>query len=179
MRLLCALLLLAALAALVPACTTDSDPDVRVERQTSTLDEADTAAWAKGGAVLVGLPGTFTFPQPLSLRISIVDNLVLDEEMVPTQLRITGATLGPYGSEPTQLTVTTQPTCAANFCSAELQVAAQGSSFLTIEADGPDGKQTECFYYGIYEDADPTTAGETHRTELEAKQSDCRATYWN
>lgn len=175
MRLLRALVAVA----LVPACTTDSDPDVRVERQTSTLDEANASAWAKGGAVLVAVPGTFTFPQPLSLRISIVDNLVLDEEMVPTQLRITGATLGPYASEPTQLTITSQPTCAANFCSAELEVAAQGSSFLTIEADGPDGKQTECFYYGIYEDADPEAAGATHRTELEAKQRDCRATYWN
>ena len=175
MRLLCAL----AIAALVPACTTDSDPDARVERQTSTLDDANAAGWQEGGAVLVGVPGTFAFPQPLSLRISIVDNLVLDEEMSPTQLRITSATLGQYGSEPTQLTITTQPTCAANYCSAELSVAAQGSSFLTIEAEGPDGKQTECFYYAIYEDADPTTAGASHRTELEAKQRDCRATYWN
>jgi hypothetical protein len=168
-----------ALAALLPACTTDFDPDARVERQTSTLDDASAANWQEGGAVLVGLPGTFQFPQPLALRISIVDNHVPDEETPPTQLRITSATLGQYGTEPTQLTVTTQPTCAANFCTAELSVAASGSSFLTIEADGPDGKQTECFYYAIYEDADPTTAGETHRSELEAKQRDCRATYWN
>jgi hypothetical protein len=176
MRLLCAVV---AVAALLPACTTDSDPDARVERQTSKLDDINAAGWQEGGAVLVGLPGTFQFPQPLSLRISIVDNLVLDEEMTPTQLRITSATLGEYGAEPTQLSVVTQPTCAANFCSAELSVAASGSSFLTIEADGPDGKQTECFYYAIYEDADPATAGATHRTELEAKQRDCRATYWN
>jgi hypothetical protein len=176
MRLLCALV---AIAALIPACTTDSDPDARVERQTSKLDDANAADWKEGGAVLVGVPGTFQFPQPLSLRISIVDNNVPDDETPPTQLRITSATLGQYGSEPTQLSVVSQPTCAANFCSAELSVTASGSSFLTIEADGPDGKQTECFYYAIYEDADPTTAGDAHRTELEAKQRDCRATYWN
>ena len=175
MRLLCAL----AVAALVPACTTDSDPDARVERQTSTLDNANAAGWSEGGAVLVGVPGTFSFPQPLSLRISIVDNLIPDEGGAPTQLRITAATLGQYGSESSQLTVTTPPTCAANFCTAELEVAAQGSSFLTIEADGPDGKQTECFYYAIFEADDPVAEGTARRTELEAKQRDCRATYWN
>ena len=78
-----------------------------------------------------------------------------------------------------QLAVTTEPTCMQNFCTAELTVAAQGSSFLTIEADGPDGKQTDCFYYAIYEDADPAAAAEMHRTELEAKQDACRGTFWN
>ncbi|HUS31196.1 MAG TPA: hypothetical protein VMZ53_21950 [Kofleriaceae bacterium] len=173
MRLLCAALLLTA-----AACTDDSDPDVRVERQVATLDDASAAAWSQGGAVLVGVPGTFAFPQPLSLRISIVDNKQLDEEMSPTQLKITSATLATYG-DASELTVKTQPSCAANFCSAELEVSAQGASMLTIEADGPDGKQTECFYYAIYEADDPATAGATYRTELETKQRECRATYWN
>jgi len=174
MRLLCAL----TLAALVPACTTDSDEDVRVERQASTLDNASTAGWTEGGAVLVALPGTFSFPQPLSIRISVIDSKMLDEEMVPTQLRISGATVALYGAD-SQLTVKAQPTCAANFCTAEFEVAAQGASMLQVEADGPDGKLNECFYYGIFEADDPNTAGTTHRTELEKQQRECRATYWN
>jgi hypothetical protein len=167
------------MAALLPACMTDSDPDLRIERQSTTLDDANAASWAEGGAVLVAVPGTFTFPQPLSVRISIVDNKVLDEEMAPTQLRINAVTLGAYAEEPTQLTVKSAPSCAANFCSAELEVAAQGSSLLTIEADGPDGKLTDCFYYGIYEVDDPSTGGTTYREELESKQRECRATFWN
>ena len=34
----------------------------------------------EGGGVLVAVPGTFSFPQPLSLRISIVDSKVLEKK---------------------------------------------------------------------------------------------------
>ena len=171
--------LLLAAALLLPACTDTSNPDLRTERQTATLANANTNAWVEGGAVLVGQPGTFAFPQPLSLRISIVDSLMKDADGVPKQLKITSATLAPYNMDGGDLTVKTNPTCAANFCTAELVVSAQGSGVLTIQADGPDGKQNDCFYFGVYEDADPTTAGAMYRTELEKKQKDCRATFWN
>lgn len=171
--------LLLAAALLLPACTDTSDPDLRTERQTATLTNAKSTSWVEGGAVLVGVPGTFSFPQPLSLRISIVDSKVLDADGMPTQLKITSATLAPYNMDAGELTVKTEPTCAQNFCTAELVVSAQGSSMLTIQADGPNGKQNDCFYYGVYEDADPTTAGAMYQTELEKKQKDCRATFWN
>ena len=171
--------LLWALALLVSACADTSDPDVRIERQSTTLADASTSAWTEGGAVLVAAPGTFQFPQPLSLRISIIDNKMLDADGAPTQLKITSATLAPYGTDASELTIKSQPTCQQNFCSGELQVEGQGESLLTIEAEGDGGKQQDCFYFAVYEDADPTTAGAMYQTELEKKQKDCRASFWN
>src|SRR6478752_2271017 len=110
-----------ALVLLLGACTTDSDPDVRVERQSTTIAAASSASWAEGGAVLVGVPGTFSFPQPLALRISVVDKKKLDASGAPTQLKITSATIATYGAS-TELSVVSPPTCAANFCTAELSV---------------------------------------------------------
>lgn len=169
---------IAAALLLLGACTTDTDPDARIERQSTTLADANASAWKEGGGVLVAVPGTFTFPQPLSLRISIVDNKVPDADGAPTQLTIKTATLAPYESAAT-LEVVSAPTCSQNFCSAEFKVTGLGESMLTVSADGPDGKQNDCFYFAMYEETDPVTAGTTHRTELEAKQSDCRAMFWN
>lgn len=169
---------IAACVLLLGACATDSDPDLRIERQDTTIADADVNAWKEGGAVLVALPGTFDFPQPLSLRLSIVDSKLLDEEGTPTQLTIKTATLSPYESAAT-LEVVTAPSCSQKFCTAELKVTGLGESMMTISADGPDGTQNDCFYFGVYEESDPVTSGTAHRTELEAKQSDCRAMFWN
>lgn len=169
---------IAACALLLAACTTDSDPDARIERQSTTLKNASTDAWAEGGAVMVAVPGTFSFPQPLSLRISIVDNKVLDADMAPTQLTIKSAKLAPYEAAVTLETVS-EPTCSQNFCTTELEVTGLGESMLTITAEGPDGTQHDCFYFGVYEEADPVTAGTTYRRALEDKQAECRATFWN
>lgn len=169
---------IAACVLLLAACTTESDPDARIERQSTTLEDANAQAWAEGGAVLVAVPGTFSFPQPLSLRISIVDHKVLDAEMAPTQLTIKSATLTPYESAATLETVSA-PTCSQLFCTAELKVTGLGESMLTVSAEGPEGTQNECFYFGVYEDSDPVTAGASYRTTLEDKQAECRATFWN
>lgn len=168
---------IAACLLLLGACTTDSDPDVRIERQSATIANANTDAWAEGGAVLVAAPGTFSFPQPLALRISIVDNIVLDAEGAPTQLTINTATLATFETAAT-VEVVSAPACSRNFCTAELKVTGSGSSMLTVSADGPEGTQNDCFYFGVYEEADPASAGATYRAELEAKQADCRAMYW-
>lgn len=166
---------IAACLLLLGACTTDSDPDVRIERQSATIANAKSDAWAEGGAVLVAAPGTFSFPQPLSLRISIVDNIVLDAEGAPTQLKIETASLGEFESVATLETVSA-PTCAQNFCTAELEVTSAGASLLTVSAKGPEGDQKDCFYFGVYEG--DAASGETYRADLEAKQADCRAMYW-
>jgi hypothetical protein len=168
---------IAACLVLLGACTTDSDPDVRIERQSATVADAKADAWAEGGAVLVAAPGTFSFPQPLALRISIVDSKVLDAEGAPTQLTIKTATLATFETANT-LEVVSAPACSQNFCTAELKVTGSGSSMLTISATGPEGDQKDCFYFGVYEEADPAAAGATYREDLEAKQADCRAMYW-
>jgi hypothetical protein len=160
------------------ACTTESDPDLRIERQPTTLADANAAAWAEGGAVLVAQPGTFAFPQPLSLRLSIVDSKMLDAEMVPTQLTIQSASLHAYESA-TSVEVVSAPTCSQTFCTAELSVKGTGASMFTVSAEGPEGTQSDCFYFGVFEETDPVTAGAAHQTELETNQSECRATFWN
>ena len=170
---------LLAAALLLAACTDTSIPGLRTERQTATLADAKATSWIEGGAVLVAVPGTFSFPQPLSLRISVVDSEKLDANMMPTQLKISSATLAPYNNDAGVLTVKTDPACAQNFCAAELVVSAQGSGILVIQSDGPDGKFNDCFYYGVYEADDTTAAGEMYRTELEQKQRDCRRMFWN
>lgn len=170
--------IVAAIALLLGACTTNSDPDVRIERQSTTVADANTAAWAEGGAVLVAVPGTFSFPQPLAIRISLIDSKKLDASGAATQLTLTSATIALYGSD-NEAQLVDAPTCERNFCTAGLTVAAAGQSMLTVKAVGPDGELNDCFYYGVYEDADPAAAGATHQSELEAEQADCRASFWN
>lgn len=162
------------LAVVIAGCTTDFDPDVRVERQNATAATASADGWTEGGAVLVGEPGTFVFPQPLSLRMSIVDSKDVDADGVKKQLTITSASVEPVGAGTVE--VVGMPACQQNYCIAELRVLAAGASMLEVAGTGPDGTQHECIYYGIYEDADPAV-GTTHRAELEAQQSECRAMF--
>lgn len=162
------------LAACLAGCTTDFDPDVRVERQAATAATASAADWTEGGAVLVGEPGTFVFPQPLALRMSIVDSKSVDSDGEKQQLRIESASVELVGAG--QLEIVSTPTCQQDYCIAELRVLATGASMLGVAGTGPDGTQHECIYYGIYEDADPAV-GATHRAELEAQQAECRATF--
>ncbi|NVB81548.1 MAG: hypothetical protein HOV81_24350 [Kofleriaceae bacterium] len=161
------------LAVALAGCATDFDPDVRVERQAATAATAAADGWTEGGAVLVGEPGTFVFPQPLSLRMSIVDSKdVVDG--VKKQLTIASASVELVGSGTVEVVGT--PSCQQNYCIAELRVLAAGASMLKVAGTGPDGTQRECIYYGIYEDADPAV-GTVHRDELETQQSKCRATF--
>jgi hypothetical protein len=153
----------------------DGDPDVRVQRQAATVTQATDSAWADGGAVLAGQPGSFDFPQPLALRISIVDSEAIDAEGVPTPLMIESAVLERFGDGVFELV--SEPTCTEEACVAELRILGRGSSMLAIRATGPEGTQNDCFYYAIVEDASPDTAGEAMLTELEAQQQDCRASF--
>jgi len=162
---------------LLAACATRSDPDVRVERQAAAFDDIKAANWVEGGAVLVALPGTFTFPQPVSLRISVIDSKELTADGVPTQLAVMTASVGVYDQGPIE--IARQPACQQNYCTAELRVNAQGAGILTIITNGVAGTQKDCFYYGIYEDADPAAAGTMYQTQLEKQQSACRASFWN
>lgn len=162
---------------LLAACATETDPDVRVERQAAAIADIKASNWAEGGAVLVAVPGTFTFPQPLSVRISVVDSKDLTADGVPTQLGVMTASVGIFDQGP--LEIARQPACQQNYCTAELRVTAQGSGMLTIITDGAAGTQKDCFYYGIYEAADPAAAGMMYQTQLEKQQYDCRATFWN
>lgn len=162
------------LAIALAGCATDFDPDVRVERQARAAATASADGWTEGGAVLVGEPGTFVFPQPLSLRMSIVDSKDQGADGVRKQLVITSAAVELVGSGQVEMVAT--PTCEQNYCIAELRVLAAGASMLKVAGTGPDGTQRDCIYYGVYEDADPAV-GTAHRAELETQQSECRATF--
>src|SRR5690606_11738531 len=108
-----------ALLATIAACTS-TDLDVRVERQSSTLAQASADGWTPGGAVLVGAPGTFAFPQPLALRVMLVDgDATVAEGEAPEPLLISDVTLGVHGGA---FEIVQSPVCQPTYCEAELSI---------------------------------------------------------
>jgi hypothetical protein len=152
-------------AAAVTGCTSDHAALV-VERQPASLADAQPSSWTAGSVIFAGDPQAFTFPQPVSLRFAIVDDPAAE---MPLPLAISRPTVAPFGSG--QLAVTVEPTCEGMHCTAELSVAAAGSSMVAIEAMGPGGDERACFYYAIVDESTDTDA---LRADLEAKQQDCR-----
>lgn len=141
------------------------NPSLIVERQAVPLAQATDGAWSRGSVILAGDPGAFTFPQPLSLRFTIVDDAAA--EMPMTQL-ISSGKVATYGSG--QFQVMVEPVCQPRFCTAEVSVTAAGSSMLALDAEGPNGGERICFYYAV---VDASTDTDTLRAELETQQRDC------
>ena len=154
---------------LLVGCT-EENPYMRVERQSATLDEATAVGWSPGSALIVAQPGTFTFPQPLSVRFTIVSEEVDATSGLPTPLAITMGAIEPFGSGPME--ITTPATCEGMQCTAQLNITAAGSSMVHISANGPNGAERECFYYSLVEGAGVDTM--TLRDELETQQQDCK-----
>src|SRR5690242_1930141 len=89
---------------LAAGCTSDHDALV-VERQPAPLADATPANWTAGSVIFAGDPQAFTFPQPVSLRFSIVDDPATE---MPLPLAISKPTVAPFGSG--QASVTVEPT---------------------------------------------------------------------
>lgn len=142
------------------------NPSLIVERQAVALDRATDAGWSRGSVILAGDPGAFTFPQPLSLRFTIVDDAAA--EMPVTHL-ISKGRVAIYGSG--RFEVTAEPVCQPMSCTAELTITEAGSSMVSIDADGPSGGERNCFYYAV---VDASTDTDALRAELETQQRDCR-----
>src|SRR5262245_46794293 len=106
---------------LLAGCTNEN-PDLVIERQPITIAQVTDTAWTRGSVILAGDPGPFPCPQPLSLRMSIVDDA--DIEM-PTSLTISQAKVETYGSG--QATVSVTPVCQPTSCTAEINVTAAGT----------------------------------------------------
>lgn len=159
----------ACLALLVAASACSSnDASIRIERQPTTLAAATDDGWIAGGALLVAAPGSFTFPQPVAVRITLVDR---DAEMPEPEL-ISTATLTVFGEGVAEITQSL--TCQPTYCEAQLSVTAAGDAMLQAEALGKDGEGRDCFYYAVHEDADPTAASPALYEAIEAKQHDCQ-----
>ncbi|HEY5951662.1 MAG TPA: hypothetical protein VIV40_39480 [Kofleriaceae bacterium] len=150
---------------LLPGCATDN-PSLVVERQSSPLAQASDAAWKPGSVIFAGDPQAFTFPQPIALRFTIVDDVTAE---MPMQLTIAQPKLAPFGTG--TLAITVEPVCQAMYCTAEVSATAQGTSMLAIDATGPSGAERACFYYAVVDAATDTDA---LRADLEAQQQDCR-----
>ena len=150
---------------LIAGCATE-DSSLVIERQPTTIAQATDSGWKRGSVILAGETGVFTFPQPVSLRLTMVDDATLE---MPTQLAIMAPKVEPFGAG--QLAVTVEPACDAMTCTAELSVAATGSSMIAIEAKGPYGTERACFYYAV---VDSSTDTDALRVDLEAQQQDCR-----
>lgn len=159
----------ACLALLVFAAACSSgDLTIRIERQPTTLANATADGWVAGGALLVAAPGSFSFPQPVSLRITLVDP---DAEMPEPQL-ISSGKLTVFGEGVAE--ISENLTCQPTYCEAELTITAAGDAMLQAIAQGKDNEGSDCFYYGVHEDADPTAASPALYDAIEAKQQDCQ-----
>jgi hypothetical protein len=160
-----------AVAFTLVACAGDTST-IHIERQASTLATATEDGWVAGGAVLVGAPGTFTFPQPVSLRITLVDpdaDPMAEEPPEPMLVSMSKLTI--FGEAVAE--ITENVTCQPTYCEAELTVADFGQTMLQVTATNPDADEGDCFYYAIYESDDPASAGESYRTTAEADQNEC------
>jgi hypothetical protein len=160
-----------AVLVVVGACNA-ADPDVRFERQASALADANDADWQIGGAVFVGTAGTFAFPQHVALRISLVDSNTTDADGAATALPIETVSLELYGQSSGDISV--EPTCDALACTAELLVLEAGITTLQVVATGPSDTEGDCFYYAVYEDADPEGIRAVLQSGAEETQSKCR-----
>ena len=158
------LLLVATWAA---ACSSN-DLQIRIERQPTTLAAATADGWVAGGALLVAAPGSFSFPQPVALRITLVDP---DAEMPEPELVSMGK-LTVFGEGVAE--ITENLTCQATYCEAELTITVAGDAMLQAIATGKDNEGSDCFYYGVHEDADPAAASPGLYEAIEAKQQDCQ-----
>ncbi len=150
---------------LLAGCASEN-PDLVIERQAAPLAEVSDSAWTPGSAILVAEAGALTFPQVLSLRMTIVDDAAAD---MPAPRSIAMAKVAPFGAG--QLQVTQEATCQEMACTAEVSVDAMGESMLAITAQGPAGEERRCFYYAVVEAGTDTDA---LRADLEAQQTDCR-----
>jgi len=150
---------------LLVGCTSEVRSLV-IERQPSALAQATDSGWTHGSAILTGEPGIFTFPQPVSLRVSAVDDFRAE---MPKQVAISQATVAPYGSG--ELAVTVEPTCDAMTCTAELSLTASGSGMVAIHANAAGEPVRACFYYAVVDTSTDTMA---LQARLEASQEDCR-----
>ena len=149
------------------ACASDNT-SIRIERQPTTLAAASDDAWLAGGTVLVGAPGSFSFPQPVALRITLVDP---NAEM-PVAALVSMSKLTVFGDGVG--VITKNVTCQPTYCEAELSITDAGDSMLQVTATGKDGEKGDCFYYGVHEDADPAAASPALYKAIEAKQRDCQ-----
>lgn len=160
------------LALVVAGACTAADPDVRIERQASTLADATDEGWLVGGAVVVGEPGSVTFPQHVALRITLVDSNTLDAEGNATRIPIDSVSLESTGLAAGDLSV--EPACDAMACTAELLVLEAGSTMLEVVATRAGSDEGDCWYYAAQEDADPAATAAALRSDLEAQQTTCR-----
>ena len=144
-----------------------------VERQPVVLEQARSDAWIVGSGIAT--LDALTFPQPLTLRFSVVDDAANPKLALPLK----GVRFDTYGAS--QLQVRAPQTCprstpdsAAVYCLSEFSVADAGLSMLVMHAETSAGIATTCFYYGV---VDATFDAQSLRDEQEAKKRMCEETY--
>ncbi len=162
-------------AALVAAgCSSDAQ-SIRIERQPSTLAAAKPDAWVPGSAIIIGQPGSLSFPQPVSIRIKLVDREAAEaetEDMPVEPELVTRATAAIFGDAVGE--ITDNVSCQPTYCDAEVTLSGFGLTVLQVSAQNTEGEEGDCFYYGVYEESDPAAAGDAHREAAEAAQAECQ-----
>lgn len=160
-----------ALALAIGACSSDSQ-SIRIERQPSTLAAAQADGWVTGSAIIIGEPGAFSFPQPVSIRITLVDRDAEETAEMPSEPKLVSmAKATVFGDGVGE--ISENVTCQPDHCEAELTLNGIGLTMLQLTAQNTEGEEADCFYYGVYEEADPVAAGDVHREAAEADEAAC------
>lgn len=160
-----------ALALATSACSSDSQ-SIRIERQPSTLAAATADGWVAGSAVIIGELGAFSFPQPVSIRVTLVDRDAEETAEMPAEPKLVSmAKATVFGDGVGE--ITENITCQPDHCEVELMLSGVGLTMLQLTAQNTDGEEADCFYYGVYEEPDPVAAGDVHRDAAEADEQAC------
>jgi len=148
------------------ACSVEPVGHLLIEYQPRHAVVVEGGDWLRGNAIVVAEP---TFPQPLSVRVRVVDEADADYGVARGGLTIYSAT---------QLQVVTsgchyaRPDEAARYCAYDFDVVGPGASMLLVTANAPhDGTLRDCFYYAI---VPPTTDVDGLRATLDSQLAACR-----
>lgn len=153
------------------ACSGSEAPvgNLLIEYQPRDRAEVLDADWPSGSAIVV--TDAPSFPQPLAVRVRVVDDTKADYGVAHVSLSM-------YGTTQLQPGDTTSgchyrlPDEAAVYCTYDLDVVGLGSSMLLVTANAPsDATVRDCFYYAV---VDSTTDVEVLRASLDARADTCR-----
>ena len=157
----------------VCACSDAAEPvgHLLVEYQPRDRAEVRDGDWSAGSAIVVA--DAPTFPQPVSVRVRVVDETGMDYGVGQVSLNM-------YGSSNLQPGETTSgcyyrlPDVAATYCTYDFDVVGPGSSMMIVTANAPyeGAAHRDCVYYAV---VDATSDVDGLRASLEAQAAKCRA----
>ena len=153
------------------ACSATEAPvgNLLIEYQARDRADVRDADWSSGSAIVVAEAPSF--PQPLSVRVRVVDDANADYGVAQVSLSMYGTTQLQAG-DTTSGCYYRLPDVAASYCTYDFDVVGLGSSMILVTANAPhDAPVRDCFFYAI---VDSTTDVDVLRASLDARVDTCR-----